>query len=92
MAEKSTAKRPKVGGREKGTPNRVTASAKENILAVFTRLGGTAEMAAWARRHPTDFYKLYARLIPTEQRIGNADGESLKVEATVRFVDAARAD
>jgi hypothetical protein len=53
-------------GRPKGSRNKVTNTAKENIIAVFTRLGGTAEMAKWAEDNQTEFYKLYARLIPTE--------------------------
>jgi len=52
--------------RPKGVPNKLGAQAKENIVAVFTRLGGTAGMAAWARRNQTEFYRLYARLIPSE--------------------------
>jgi len=39
------------------------------LLAVFTRLGGTAAMAEWAKRNKTDFYRLYARLIPPEASI-----------------------
>ncbi len=50
----------------KGIPNKLGSTAKENIAAVFTRLGGTAEMAEWARQNQTEFYKLYARLIPVE--------------------------
>jgi hypothetical protein len=52
--------------RPKGSKNKVSGTAKENIIAVFTRLGGTAEMAKWAEDNQTEFYKLYARLIPTE--------------------------
>jgi hypothetical protein len=52
--------------RPKGAKNKVGQSAKDNILAVFTRLGGTAQMAEWAKENLTEFYKLYARLIPTE--------------------------
>lgn len=52
--------------RPKGIPNKVGAQAKENIIAVFTRIGGTAQMASWAKKNLTDFYRLYARLIPTE--------------------------
>ena len=48
----------------KGSPNKVGAEAKENIVAVFTRLGSTAAMAKWAEDNKTEFYKLYARLIP----------------------------
>lgn len=41
------------------------ASVKEDVLAVFTRLGGTAAMAEWAAENPADFYtKLYAKMIP----------------------------
>lgn len=47
-------------------PNKLGAEVKENIVAVFTRLGSTAAMADWARENLTEFYKLYARLIPTE--------------------------
>lgn len=53
-------------GRVRGTPNRVGASAKENVLAVFTRLGGTHAMAEWAKANQTDFYRLYAKLIPQQ--------------------------
>ena len=50
----------------KGIPNKMGASAKENVVAVFTRLGGTAQMANWAKDNLTDFYRLYAKLIPQE--------------------------
>lgn len=53
-------------GRPKGSLNKTTAAAKENVMAVFTRLGGTAAMAKWAKNNQTEFYKLYARLIPVE--------------------------
>lgn len=56
----------KTGGRKAGTPNVISGLAKENIVAVFTRLGGTAAMAEWARKNQTEFYKLYARLVPVQ--------------------------
>lgn len=62
----SKRKKPKVGGRQKGTPNKLSSTAKENIIAVFNRLDGTAGMARWAQRNRTEFYKIYARLLPTE--------------------------
>lgn len=52
--------------RTKGAKNKIGAQVKENVIAVFVRLGGTAAMARWARKNQTEFYKLYARLIPTE--------------------------
>jgi len=56
-------------GRVKGTKNKVTANVKENILCVFTRLGGTAAMADWAKENQTEFYKFYARLAPREVEV-----------------------
>lgn len=50
----------------KGKPNITGSTAKENMIAVFTRLGGTAAMATWARRNKTDFYRLYAKLVPQQ--------------------------
>jgi hypothetical protein len=63
-------------GRPPGAKNKLTASVKENIVAVFTRLGGTAAMAKWAEGNKTEFYRLYSRLAPTQ------------LEATVEYVDA----
>jgi len=65
MSEDSAPK-PRRIGRERGVPNRVSASAKENIVAVFVRMGSTAGMYAWAQEHPVEFYRIYARLLPTE--------------------------
>lgn len=53
-------------GRPLGSKNKVTANAKDNVLAVFNRLGGTHAMAAWAKDNLTDFYRLYAKLIPQQ--------------------------
>lgn len=61
----------------KGKPNKVPAQAKENIIAVFTRLGGTAAMAKWAAGNETEFYKLYGRLIPIENQVSGKDGQPL---------------
>lgn len=58
--------RPKTGGRKPGAVNKASATVKENILAVFNRLNGTAGMADWANANRTEFYKIYARLLPTE--------------------------
>lgn len=49
-----------------GARNKIGAMVKENIVAVFTRLGGTAAMAEWAKENLTEFYRLYGRLIPSE--------------------------
>lgn len=68
----------------KGSPNKISGQARENIAAVFTRLGGTAAMAEWAAENKTEFYKLYARLVPVEQRLGNPDGTALAGTLIIR--------
>lgn len=56
----------RIGGRQKGTPNKTTQSAREAFALAFQGLGGYARLQAWAEENPTEFYKLYARLIPVE--------------------------
>jgi hypothetical protein len=56
----------KTGGRQKGVPNKISGAAKDNINAVFIRLGGTAGMAKWAEDNQTQFYQIYAKLLPID--------------------------
>lgn len=49
-----------------GAKNKISGQAKENIQAVFVRLGSTAAMAEWAKENKSEFYKIYARLLPIE--------------------------
>ena len=66
-------------GRKKGVPNRLTKSAKEAFACAFTGLGGARRLQAWAEENQTEFYRLYARLIPVEQQVTGADGSPLRV-------------
>jgi hypothetical protein len=54
------------GGRKAGTPNKVTANVKAALLHAYAAIGGDDHFAKWARKNPTEFYKLYAKLLPTE--------------------------
>lgn len=53
-------------GRPKGAVNKTTKSAREAFQFAFEGLGGYAKLQEWATANPTEFYKLYARLIPVE--------------------------
>jgi len=76
-------------GRPKGVPNKVSGNAKENIQAVFLRLGGTSRMAEWAEENPTDFYKIYSRLIPTDVKLsGDAENPITVIQRTIVRADA----
>ena len=60
--------RAKTGGRKKGTPNRVTASVKEAILAAFEELGAHRYLVNVGRSDPRTFLALLGKLIPSEVR------------------------
>lgn len=56
----------KLGGRKKGQLNHLTSSAKEAFALAFDKLGSTEGLVSWGKKHPTDFYKLYSKLIPVD--------------------------
>jgi len=53
-------------GRPRGLPNKITVAFKTAVLRAFEGIGGDRAFQRWARKHPTEFYKIAARLIPTE--------------------------
>ena len=64
----------KTGGRQKGTPNKMTASAREAIEMAFDGLGGVPALTAWAKCHKTEYYtRIWPKLLPLQ--IG-ADAQS----------------
>lgn len=58
----------KTGGRQKGTPNKTTATVKSVLEETFERMGGVDAMHAWASENPTEFFKIYAKLLPVEMK------------------------
>jgi len=69
MAKTSTSfKKGEAKGRPKGTPNKLTRTVKETVLKVFDDLQADpkANLLAWGKDNPTEFYKIAAKLIPTE--------------------------
>jgi hypothetical protein len=53
-------------GRKPGVPNKLSASVKDNVIAVFNDLNGDnlGHMKDWAMENPTQFYNLYGKLLP----------------------------
>ncbi len=68
----------KTGGRKKGTPNKATASVKAAIMEAFDQRGGVPALLRWANKEPSEFYKLWGRLAPTE--IAGAGGGALTIK------------
>lgn len=61
---------PKRGGRAKGTPNKRTIEVKAAIEEAFVKLGGVAALLKWAHHEPTEFYRLWGKLIPRDLNVG----------------------
>jgi UV DNA damage repair endonuclease len=53
-------------GRKQGSLNRYTNTVKDSVLEAFEKLGGVKHMVAWAKKHPTDFYRIASKLIPQQ--------------------------
>jgi hypothetical protein len=70
-------------GKPKGAINKLNRTVKETVLAVFNDLqqDPKANLLAWGTDNPTEFYKIAAKLIPTEV---NANVQSV----VINFKDA----
>lgn len=71
MSEKQSNKSNRGGkrhgsGRPAGVPNKLSAAVKDNIIDVFERIGGVESMAVWASENQTQFFNLYAKLLPLQ--------------------------
>ena len=73
-------------GRKKGTPNKISGQVRQNVIDVFDDIGGVKEMAVWAVDNRTEFYRLYAKLMPTQSEIGTMDGHDSPLNVTLKFV------
>jgi hypothetical protein len=72
----------KTGGRQKGTPNKVTTDVKEMVLAALRRAGGEQYLARQAEENPSAFMALVGRIIPSQVRasLAGAEGEPITVQ------------
>lgn len=70
-------------GKPKGAVSHLTRTVKETVLAVFNDLQTDAQvnLLAWGKKNPTEFYKIAAKLIPTEVN-------ATVSEVTINFKDA----
>ena len=53
------------------------AAVVNAFVNAFELIGGVPRLALWAHSHPTDFYKLYSRLLPSQA--SSALGESTDI-------------
>ena len=66
---------PKTGGRQSGTPNKITSDVKAMVLAALDRAGGEDYLLAQAHDNPKAFLSLLGRIIPTQ--VTGPDGKDL---------------
>jgi len=72
------------GGRQKGTPNKLTSVAREAIELAAANLGGAERLTAWAKEDPmnerTFWATIYPKLLPLQ--VTGKDDAPLIPEAT----------
>lgn len=64
VVETTTKKRAKTGGRQKGTPNKVTGELKAMILTALDHAGGVQYLVDKAESHPQAFMALVGKVLP----------------------------
>jgi hypothetical protein len=62
---------------------RSSAFSRKQIVgafhSAFELIGGVPRLAAWAHTHETEFYKLYARLLPNQAQVDFGNDGVLKI-------------
>lgn len=71
-------------GRPAGVPNKMSTAVKDNVIEVFEAIGGVHSMAEWATENKTQFYNLYAKLLP--HQVTGEGGGPLQFESIVRKI------
>jgi hypothetical protein len=62
----------KTGGRQKGTPNKVTGDLRSMVLGALADAGGQKYLAKQAEEQPAAFLRLLGQCLPKD--ITNSDG------------------
>jgi hypothetical protein len=60
------------GGRQKGTPNKITQDLKAALEGAFNEVGGQAYLAQVARENPQVFCTLLGKILPNETKHSGA--------------------
>ena len=64
------------GGRAKGTPNKTTATVRSILTQAFEGTGGLIAFIEWGKENRGEFYKLWAKMLPTQ--ITGEDGGPIR--------------
>ena len=56
----------KTGGRQPGTPNKITTAVRDAILNAFQEVGGESYLTSVAKDDPRTFCTLLGKVLPTQ--------------------------
>jgi|CXWK01.1.fsa_nt_gi hypothetical protein len=80
------ATRPKTGGRKKGTPNKLTATAREAISFAANKMGGGERLYEWAISAPENerafWTSIYPKLVPID--VNASGGFAVTLQSDVK--------
>ena len=80
----------RIGGRQKGTPNRITADVRAMILDVVDKLGGAERMLEWVKADPRNelafWTQVVPKVLPKDINVGGQPGNPLNLGIKVTFV------
>lgn len=68
-------------GRPKGAQNKTTVAVKDALTEAFAGLGGVAHLQSWANDNPTEFYRIWSKLLPTEFKADVPGGITVIVQS-----------
>ena len=67
----------RIGGRQAGTPNKMTRTLKEMILQALDDAGGVAYLQRQAEENPGPFLALVGKVLPMQ--VSGSDGGPIKI-------------
>lgn len=73
---------PKTGGKVKGSKHKVSEEVRQTILRAYVAIGGDKALAKWAQETPTEFFKIYSKLLPIESHLSGPGGDPIPVDVT----------
>jgi hypothetical protein len=78
------AKGQKTGGRQKGTPNKLTGALKDMILSALDKAGGVDYLLTQADDNPTAFLTLVGKVLPLQ--VTGEDGGPIETVQRIALV------
>ena len=74
----------KTGGRRPGSPNKVTAEAKDILLGATAELGGMARLVAWVREDKVNERIYWGQIFPKMLPLDITASEGLTINVNKR--------